>query len=183
MSQQWSVTGSGLLVAAVVAALVLLAAVQVSALVVSRRARRGAAREQARHEGDLHALRARVDRLERSLVRPAAESATSQLLITTAGEGVDATDERVVVPARVVPAPLFADLVLQESVVQAASWTAGVRRALSPEHRQRVRLEMRREVKRARKQRRAELRSVRRDWQAHQRAAQAVDRTGEGSAA
>ena len=169
MSQQWSVAGSSVLVVSVLALLVLLAVVLVTALLVSRRARHRAQRDREQHERDVEALRAQVERIERSLARPAAEPATAQLLITTAGEDPPEAEERSVVPARLVPAPLFADLVLRESVVQAASWTAGVRRALSAEHRQRVRLEMRREVKRARKQRRAELRAARRDWQAHQR--------------
>ena len=177
MSQQWSVTGSSALVGGVLALLVVLAAVLLTGVVVSRRAARRAALEREQHERDVETLRAQVERIERSLAGPAAEPATAQLLITTAGEDTD--DERAVVEARVVPAPLFADLVLRESVVQAASWAAGVRRALAPEHRQRVRLEMRREVKRARKQRRAELRVARREWHARQRAGE----TGEGSAA
>ncbi len=73
------------------------------------------------------------------------------------------------VPARVVPAPLFADLVLRESVVQAASLAAGVRRALAPQTRARIRVEMRQEVRRARKQRRTDLRAARRDWEARGR--------------
>ncbi len=68
------------------------------------------------------------------------------------------------------PAPLFADIVLRETVVQAAALAAGLRRALSPESRNRIRFEMRREVKRARKQRRADLREARREWEARQRA-------------
>ena len=69
-----------------------------------------------------------------------------------------------------VAAPLFADIVLRETVVQAAALAAGLRRALSPESRNRIRFEMRREVKRARKQRRADLREARREWEARQRA-------------
>ena len=85
----------------------------------------------------------------------------------------------------VVAAPLFADLVLRESVVQAASLATGVRRALAPEVRHRVRLEMKRDVKRARKQRRADLRAARRDWEARRRAEVAAEEPGldEGSAA
>ena len=49
---------------------------------------------------------------------------------------------------------LFADLVLRETVVKAASLAHGVRRALAPETRNRIRFEMRREIRRARKQRR-----------------------------
>ena len=72
-------------------------------------------------------------------------------------------------------APVFADIVLRETVVQAASLVHGVRRALSPETRNRIRFEMRREVKRSRKQRRADLREARREWEARQRAAMATD--------
>ena len=69
---------------------------------------------------------------------------------------------------------------LRETVVQAASLFHGVRRALSPENRNRIRFEMRREVKRSRKQRRADLREARRDWEARQRAAMVDDQVAEG---
>jgi len=72
-----------------------------------------------------------------------------------------------------VPAPVFADLVLKETVVQTASLFHGLRRALDPETRNRIRFHMRQEVKRSRKQRRAELKEVRREWAARQRAAMA----------
>ncbi|NGZ99701.1 hypothetical protein G5V59_03030 [Nocardioides sp. W3-2-3] len=58
-------------------------------------------------------------------------------------------------PARVVPAPLFADILVRESVIKTAALAAGLRRALSPEVRNRIRFEMKREVKRSRKQRKA----------------------------
>ncbi len=60
---------------------------------------------------------------------------------------------------------------LRESVVQAASLVAGLRRALAPETRNRIRFEMRQEVKRARRQRRADLRQARRELEARQRTA------------
>jgi hypothetical protein len=60
--------------------------------------------------------------------------------------------------------------VLRETVVQAASLAHGLRRALAPEMRNRIRFEMRREVKRSRKQRRADLKAARREWEARQRA-------------
>jgi len=69
-----------------------------------------------------------------------------------------------------VEARLFGDIVLREAVVQAAALAHGVRRALSPESRNRIRFEMKREVKRSRRQRRADLREARREWQARQRA-------------
>ena len=82
-----------------------------------------------------------------------------------------------------VPAPVFADLLLKETVVQTASLFQGLRRALDPETRNRIRFHMRQEVKRSRKQRRAELREVRREWAARQRAGMASDHQAEESAA
>jgi len=66
-----------------------------------------------------------------------------------------------------VPAPMFADIVLRETVVQAASLAAGLRRALSPEVRNRIRFEMRREVKRSRKQRRRDVRAAQQHLRTH----------------
>lgn len=57
---------------------------------------------------------------------------------------------------------LFADLVLRESVVKGVSLLYGVRRALAAETRNRIRFQMRQEVKRSRKQRRIDLRAARR---------------------
>lgn len=88
-------------------------------------------------------------------------------VITHLGE----PEEEAVEPVPTVAPGLFADVVLRETVVQTASLFHGVRRALSPETRNRIRFEMRREVKRSRKQRRADLREARREWEARQRAA------------
>ena len=78
------------------------------------------------------------------------------------------------VPAASIDAPLFADLVLRESVVQVASFAQGLRRALAPETRNRIRFEMRREVKRSRRQRRQDNRLARRAWEAQQRRQETV---------
>jgi hypothetical protein len=78
-------------------------------------------------------------------------------------------------PVPGVPAPVFADLLLKETVVQTASLFHGLRRALDSETRNRIRFHMRQEVKRSRKQRRAELREVRRQWAARQRATIAAE--------
>jgi hypothetical protein len=80
-------------------------------------------------------------------------------------------------PVPTVAAPVFADIVLRETVVQTASLFHGLRRALAPESRNRIRFHMRQEVKRSRKQRRTELREVRREWAARQRAATPHDQT------
>jgi hypothetical protein len=70
-----------------------------------------------------------------------------------------------------VDAPAFADIVLKETVVKAASLAHGVRRGLAPATRNRIRFEMKQEVRRSRKQRRADLKAARRDLYAGQRAA------------
>ncbi|WP_141013430.1 hypothetical protein [Nocardioides sambongensis] len=72
------------------------------------------------------------------------------------------------VPA--LPAPVFVDVLLRESMIRTVSLAAGLRRALAPEVRNRIRFEMRREVRRARKQRRTDLRTARREFEARQRA-------------
>jgi hypothetical protein len=85
-------------------------------------------------------------------------------------------------PVPTVPAPVFADLLLKETVVQTASLFHGLRRALEPETRNRIRFHMRQEVKRSRKQRRAELREVRREWAARQRTAMAAGAADDAAA-
>lgn len=109
-------------------------------------------------------LRAQVEEIERRLAPPAPPAASVDYVITHLGE----PEPEPAAPA--VDRALFADLVLRESVVKAASLGHGLRRALAPETRNRIRFEVRREVKRARKQRRAEQRAARRDWAARQRA-------------
>ena len=106
--------------------------------------------------------------------------ATTEFVITRVGEP---EPEPYAEPAPTVAAPVFADLLLKETVVQTASLFQGLRRALAPETRNRIRFHMRQEVKRSRKQRRAELREVRREWAARQRTAMAAQERAEGSAA
>ena len=65
---------------------------------------------------------------------------------------------------------LFADLVLREGAVRAGTLAHGLRRALAPETRNRIRFEMGREVKRARRHRRAQVREARRRVAAEERA-------------
>jgi hypothetical protein len=106
---------------------------------------------------------------------PAATTPT-EFVITRIGE---AEPE----PVPTVAAPVFADLVLKEAVVQTASLVQGLRRALAPETRNRIRFHVRQEVKRSRKQRRTELREVRREWAARQRAGSAAEGPAGGQAA
>ncbi len=65
---------------------------------------------------------------------------------------------------------LFADIVARESVVKAASWTYGVRRALSAQSRNRIRFHMRQETKRAGRDRKAEMKTALREYRARARA-------------
>ncbi|MSZ77654.1 MAG: hypothetical protein F2667_11160, partial [Actinobacteria bacterium] len=148
MTQEWTVPAWALLGA--LGALLLMAAVAVLALWSARTARAATTRE-------LAAVLERLERLERppATARPRAET---EFVITHLGDKPEPAAE----PAPVVEASLFADLVLRESVVQAASFAQGLRRALAPETRHRIRFEMRRELKRARRQRRADGREAKR---------------------
>jgi hypothetical protein len=129
------------------------------------RARARTDRELSAARAETAGLRTQLDELERRLATPASPTpAEHEFVITHLGEEEPEPAE----PARIETA-LFADLVLRESVVKAASLAHGVRRALAPETRNRIRFEMRREVRRARKQRRADTRRARREWEARRR--------------
>jgi hypothetical protein len=98
---------------------------------------------------------------------PSSTNGTEEYVITRLGS--DEPDDQ---PVDTPDARLFADLLLRETVVKAASLAYGVRRGLSPANRNRIWFEMRREVKRARRERKAEERVAIREWRARQRAAQ-----------
>lgn len=167
MTAEWSLPAW-----AVLATLGLLVVALAAAVVVVRRAARAARAESARLQAQVDAIAARLGRDEAA--RPAAPTAAAaeerEYVITRLGRGVDVEDDTAQQAAPTVDRQLFADLVLREGVVQAASIAAGVRRALAPAHLNRVRFEMRREVRRARKQRRADLRQARREYETRQRA-------------
>ncbi len=163
--QEWSVpvwVAAGVLAAVVL--IVVTSGVLFSLALRRVRTRTAEQLESARAEAAL--LRAQVDEIERRLATPTSVE-DHEYVITRLGEDVPIEKD---VPTPTLPGPLFADLVLRESVVQAASLASGLRRALASETRNRIRFEMKREVKRARKQRRADLRQARRDWEARQRA-------------
>ena len=168
-------------VAAVAAGLLLV--VLMLAIVTVRGRRRVARRLDAAH-ADAEALRVQVEEIRRRIEETPAVRAEQEYVITGLGGFETGAGAPSSTPVETVPAPMFADIVLRETVVQAASLAAGLRRALSPEVRNRIRFEMRREVKRARKQRRADLRQARREWEARQRAGVDLDEASpEGSAA
>ena len=112
--------------------------------------------------------------------QPAAAVEPASYVIT----GIDRVedDEPPVAVQGRIDGALFADIVARESAIRAAGIAHGLRRALAPEARNRIRFEMKREVKRSRKQRRADLKEALRDMQARERA-QMADRRDEGDAA
>ncbi|QIX26899.1 hypothetical protein ncot_09990 [Nocardioides sp. JQ2195] len=156
----------------------------------------GLRRERARSRAELEAtreeaaeLRQRVDALTH---RIEVRTTPDEFVITDVGSRPDANDpdandpgtndpgassagdpERTDGPQRI-EGKLFVDLVMRETVVKAASLTHGVRRALAPATRNRIRFAMKQEIKRSRKQRRIEFREVRREMAAR-RAAESAD--------
>jgi hypothetical protein len=149
---------------AVLAVLVLVLAVLVTRLL--RRIGRLEARVSASSDGNWSSGPAVDNQFPHLDEKPAAP----EFVITRIGEPEPEPE-----PVPTVAAPVFADLLLKESVVQTASLFHGLRRALSAETRNRIRFHMRQEVKRSRKQRRTELREVRREWAARQRAGMAAE--------
>jgi hypothetical protein len=134
------------------------------------RIRAGASRVSA----ELAAVRQRLDELEHRQEDPAPAAAATvappvEYVITDLGR-----EEPPAEPVHL-DGPAFADIVLKETVVKAASFAHGVRRGLAPATRNRIRFEMKMEVRRARKQRRADLKAAQRDLRARQRAALAEE--------
>jgi hypothetical protein len=159
----------GLLTASVAgcaALLVVLVAVLAATLRSGRRTRGRLDASQA----DLADLRAEVEALRRAETSraDAAAGRSEEFVITTLG---DRPGDAVAVPQDAAPAEQltagqFASVAVGESLVRLVSLAYGVRRALSAENRNRIRFEMRREVKRARKQRRRDLKEAKRHLRA-----------------
>ncbi|HEX7739600.1 MAG TPA: hypothetical protein VF426_08125 [Marmoricola sp.] len=147
---------TGMLVALAVA---ILALVGVVALAVSlSRQRRITAALLEHYREEIESLRA-----ARTPAAPVAVPMTptvAEFLITDAGKPEPPLDDRIVLSAT-----------LGEPLVRAAAFGHGVRRALSPRSLNRIRFEMRREVRRARKQRRREMRDAYRNLRAQEPAA------------
>lgn len=113
----------------------------------------------------MRALEARLARAEHSAERslavpdpapapPAEVDDEDALVPTPLGPSVD------VEPAERVSREMFWDLLLRESVVRAAAVGHGVRAVLDARTRNRIRFEVRQEIKRARKQRKSEERAA-----------------------
>ncbi|MBC2933629.1 hypothetical protein [Nocardioides sp. zg-1228] len=150
--------------AAVVVALVALAV----ALLAHRRARRAEARAESLAESLTASLSERAP-------APHAEAGASAFVITglddpargTAPHRGPEVDPPV---ARPIDGRLFTDLVVRETVVRAAGWSHGLRRAMSAESRNRIRFAVRQESRRAGRERRAEVKQAMREFRARERA-------------
>lgn len=157
----------------VLAALGALAVLALTLTAALLRLRSRTRRELAAARAESARLRAQVEEIERALVTSrqpvsppaAAGPMVQEFTITELGRASEQAEPA----APRIDRALFADLVLRETVVKTASLAHGVRRALGAESRNRIRFEVRREVRRSRKQRRADLREARRDWEARQR--------------
>lgn len=142
----------------------------VVALLAQRRARRA--------EALVSSLAERVALLSTPAAQtpPVADSGTTAFVITEVGtshdEPVEAPGAAAAVPvARPIDGRLFTDIVARETVVKAAGWTHGLRRALSPETRNRIRFAVRQETRVAGRERRAEMKQALREFRARERAA------------
>ena len=129
--------------------------------------RRAWTRERTGARAEVDELKARLDDLERARPMPSpASSSEAEFVIT----GLGSEPEPPPTTAPPIDGPAFADTVLRETVVKVASLAHGLRRGLAPATRNRIRFEMKQEVRRSRKQRRADLKQAQRDLHARQRA-------------
>jgi len=163
-----------------VAAVAVVVAAGAVALRASRRERRRLAALVESSHADVEALRARVEELSRELSTSTSVSGAEahEFVITSLPDGtlrgtpVAAADEptATTTTSTQLSAGQFASVALGESLVRVLSLGYGVRRALTAESRNRIRFEMRREVKRSRRQRRRDLKEAKRHLRADQRA-------------
>jgi hypothetical protein len=161
------------LVVTLAAAVVVVASVVAVAVSLSGRRRLQAQLDAAR--ADVDALRSTVADLAATPTpapTPAPNTVSDdepEFVITSLPAGSvprpDQAGTDVAVPAASTPpvtAGQFASVALGESLVRVVSLGHGVRRALSAENRNRIRFEIRREVKRSRRERRREVKEARR---------------------
>jgi hypothetical protein len=134
-----------------------LAALCLVLLVTTVRGRRASARERASARADVADLRARLEELERERRTPTVAT-EAEFVIT----GLGSEPEPEPAPAAAIDGAAFADTVLRETVVKAASLAHGVRRGLAPATRNRIRFEMKQEVRRSRRPARPTARDARR---------------------
>jgi len=150
-------------------------ALALALLVLVLLARRAAVRsgaELAAARAEAKALADRLALVEESLARgddPADRADDGHSYVITHLGDDDADAPSIPVAGRI-DGKLFADIVARETAIKAAGLAHGLRRALAPEARNRIRFEMKREVQRARKQRRADLKAALREFRARERA-------------
>jgi hypothetical protein len=153
-----------------VGGLALLCLVTLAAVVVLRRSwARAGARERAASDDRFAELDAQLAALRPAQAEPptVGTERPSEFVITELGIAPQLREAPTTAP----DGPAFVDIVLRESVVKAASLAHGVRRGLTPASRNRIRFEMKQEVRRSRRQRRSDLKQARRDLHQRQRAA------------
>ena len=153
--------------AVVAAAAVAVAVASAAALRRSRSSLAAAQQRQALVASESAALHDRVEELERRLSRP---TAPQEFVITHLGEPDDDLTPAVAETRVTLTPPAFADAVVRETAVHTVALLHGVRRALSPETRHRIRFEMKREIKRSRKARKLEVKTALQEYRARQRA-------------
>jgi hypothetical protein len=129
----------------------------VCALLVQLVGRRRLQRDLAESRERLETLARRVEELQAPPPRPAA-SETEYLITTVGRQEPEPPEAKQVEP---LTAQQFASVALGESLVRILAFGYGVRRALSAENRNRIRFEVRREIRRSRKQRRRDLKEAR----------------------
>lgn len=111
-------------------------------------------------------LAARVEDLERRVEQlgpPTAErprAAAAEFVITDLGQQADPDQRRMSLESVAVPDRVVLSGTLGEPLVRGFALAHGLRRALSAESRNRIRFEMRREVRRARRRRKQEMREA-----------------------
>jgi hypothetical protein len=164
----------------------------VAVLVLATAVRRLGARVRVLEEAATPGVDPRADAVGSPAAVPAVPAVPAPYVITgidgdgAAGlDGSHDADARAAQPAVVqgrIDGALFADIVAREGVIKAAGLAHGLRRALAPATRNRIRFEMKREVKRSRRQRRADLKAALRDMQARERSGEADLRDGEDAA-
>ena len=151
-----------LIVAAAAAGL--LAAAFLGVLLAVLAGRRRLRRDLAESRARIEELACRVEELQAPPPvedrRPAAVDDT-EYLITSVGHPAPVEPVEPAEPAEPVTAQQFVSIAVGESLVRIVSLGYGVRRALSAENRNRIRFEMRREIRRSRKQRRRDLKQAR----------------------
>jgi len=155
-----------------VAATVLGLVVVVLVLVRSRRSRVRASRALAAAQAETALLRERLEGLEQRLEQTSATLVETREAYLITDAGLERPEPNV--PDRVVLSATFG-----EPLVKVVAFGHGLGRALSPESRNRIWFEMKREVRRARKQRRREMKEAWRHMRAQERAQHAtIDEAG-----